>query len=84
MLQDIRETFIGTTGKIVLGVILLLLAGTGLNYTITPKQFAAKINGEEIPAVEFDREYRGLVAQFGDQQIPEFFLNQLRDQAVEQ
>ncbi|MEO1582699.1 MAG: SurA N-terminal domain-containing protein [Pseudomonadota bacterium] len=84
MLQDIRETFIGTTGKIVLGVILLLLAGTGLNYTITPKQFAAKVNGEEIPAVEFDREYRGLVSQFGDQQIPEFFLNQLRDQAVEQ
>ncbi|MEL7310034.1 MAG: SurA N-terminal domain-containing protein [Pseudomonadota bacterium] len=84
MLQDIRETFIGTTGKVVLAIILLLLAGTGLNYTLTPKQFAARVNGEEIPIQEFDREYQSLLRQFGDQQIPAFFLDQLRSQAVEQ
>ncbi|MEO0365275.1 MAG: SurA N-terminal domain-containing protein [Pseudomonadota bacterium] len=84
MLQDIRETFIGTTGKVVIAIILLLLAGTGLNYTLTPKQFAARVNGEEIPIQEFDREYQSLLNRFGDQEIPAFFLDQLRSQAVEQ
>ena len=83
MLNDIRERFMGTTGKVVLGVILLLLAGTGLNYTISPRQYAAKINGEEVPLRDFQNAYRNIEAQFQGQQIPDFYRQQLQTQAIQ-
>lgn len=82
MLQNLREAFIGTTGKVVLGVILLLLAGTGLNYTITPKPFVAKVDGEEIPLRRVNAVYRQLISQFGNQQLPEELLRQVQAEAV--
>ncbi|MFK8053115.1 MAG: SurA N-terminal domain-containing protein [Woeseiaceae bacterium] len=84
MLQDIREKFIGTTGKIILAVILLLLAGTGLNYTLTPNRFVAKVGGEEISLRAVNDEFRNQLARFGDQELPEAFLTQIRAGAVEQ
>ncbi len=84
MLQDIRERFIGTTGKIVLGIILLLLAGTGLNYTITPKTFVAEVNGEEIPLRQVQSAYQQQIARFGDQDLPQTLLLQLQSLAVDQ
>lgn len=82
MLQNIREAFIGTTGKVVLAIILLLLAGTGLNYTITPRPFVAKVDGEEIPLRRVNAVYRQIVAQFGDQQLPAELLRQVQTEAV--
>lgn len=84
MLQDIRERFIGTTGKIVLAVILLLLAGTGLNYTITPKQYVAKVNGEEVSGFDFNQAYQSQLARFGGQDLPPAFLDQIQTVALEQ
>ncbi|MEL6868583.1 MAG: SurA N-terminal domain-containing protein [Pseudomonadota bacterium] len=84
MLQDIREKFIGTTGKIVLAVILLLLAGTGLNYTITPSQYIAKVNGENVATFEYDQNYSRQASRFGGQELPEAFKQQLSAVALEQ
>lgn len=84
MLQDIREKFIGTTGKIVLAVILFLLAGTGLNYTLTPNRFVAKVDGAEISMRAVNNAFNAQLARFGDQQLPEPLLVQLRSAAVEE
>lgn len=82
MLQNLREAFIGTTGKVVLAVILLLLAGTGLNYTISPRPFVAKVDGNEVSLRRVNTAYRQIAAQFGDQQLPEAFLRQVQAEAV--
>lgn len=84
MLQDIREHFIGTTGKVVLAVILLLLAGTGLNYTITPKSYVAKVDGEEVPLRQVQAAYEQQLQRFGDQDLPQQLLLQLQSLAVDQ
>lgn len=84
MLQDIRETFIGTTGKIVLAIILLLLAGTGLNYTLTPERFIAKVDGEEVSLRAVQAAYQSQLSRFGeDQELPEALLAQLQAIAVQ-
>ncbi|MEO0616412.1 MAG: peptidyl-prolyl cis-trans isomerase [Pseudomonadota bacterium] len=82
MLQNLREAFIGTAGKVVLAVILLLLAGTGLNYTITPRSFVAKVDGDEIPLRNVNLVYRQIAAQFGNQNLPPEFLRQIQAEAV--
>ena len=87
MLQNLREAFIGTTGKVMLAVILLLLAGTGLNYTITPQPFLAKVDGDEVSEQRVNFAFRQLAqqvaAQFGDQALSsEPFLRQVRAEAV--
>ncbi|MEO1118033.1 MAG: SurA N-terminal domain-containing protein, partial [Pseudomonadota bacterium] len=82
MLQNLREAFIGTTGKVMLAVILLLLAGTGLNYTITPRSFVAKVDGDEIPLRNVNLVYRQIAAQFGNQNLPPEFLRQIQAEAV--
>lgn len=83
MLHDIRERFIGTTGKIILAVILLLLAGTGLNYTLTPNRFVAKVDGEEVSLRAVNNAFNSQVANFGDADLPAAFLDQIRASAVE-
>ncbi|MEL6949730.1 MAG: peptidyl-prolyl cis-trans isomerase [Pseudomonadota bacterium] len=82
MLQNLREAFIGTAGKVMLAVILLLLAGTGLNYTITPRSFVAKVDGDEIPLRNVNLVYRQIAAQFGNQNLPPEFLRQIQAEAV--
>ncbi|MEO0346271.1 MAG: peptidyl-prolyl cis-trans isomerase [Pseudomonadota bacterium] len=82
MLQNLREAFIGTTGKVMLAVILLLLAGTGLNYTITPRSFVAKVDGDEIPLRNVNLVYRQIASQFGNQNLPPEFLRQIQAEAV--
>ena len=56
MLQRIRDSF----GPWVAGTILGLLAVTfifwGIDFSLNTTTFAAKVNGENIPLAEFDRE----------------------------
>ncbi|MEM8548698.1 MAG: SurA N-terminal domain-containing protein, partial [Pseudomonadota bacterium] len=84
MLQDIRERFIGTTGKVVLAVILLLLAGTGLNYTISPAAYIARVNGKDISPQRFDSTVRTQLARLGDQTITPELQQQVQRLALEQ
>ncbi|MEN7342968.1 MAG: peptidyl-prolyl cis-trans isomerase [Pseudomonadota bacterium] len=83
MLQDIREKSVGTGGKVFLAAILILLAGTGLNYTLTPKQFVAKVDGDEVSLRDVNNAFINQLRQYGDAELPESFLNQLRAAAVE-
>jgi peptidyl-prolyl cis-trans isomerase D len=64
MLQTFRES----TGRWVAGIILGLIAITfiffGIDFSVTGATFAAKINGEEIPLLEFEREYQQAQNQY--------------------
>jgi peptidyl-prolyl cis-trans isomerase D len=64
MLQTFRES----TGRWVAGIILGLIAVTfiffGIDFSVTGATFAAKINGEEIPLLEFEREYQQAQNQY--------------------
>ncbi|MEM9171982.1 MAG: SurA N-terminal domain-containing protein [Pseudomonadota bacterium] len=84
MLQDIRERLIGTTGKIMLAIILLLLAGTGLNYTISPAPFIAKVNGEEITPSRFDAAMQEQLGRLGEIDLTPALQQQLQRVALEQ
>ena len=66
MLQNIREKLQGWIAIVVLLLIGVPLALTfvGGDFTITGSGFAAKVNGEEIPNVDFQRVYQNrLVAE---------------------
>jgi peptidyl-prolyl cis-trans isomerase D len=64
MLQTFRES----TGRWVAGIILGLIAVTfiffGIDFSVTGATFAAKINGEEIPLLEFERAYQEAQNQY--------------------
>jgi peptidyl-prolyl cis-trans isomerase D len=64
MLQTFRES----TGRWVAGIILGLIAITfiffGIDFSVTGATFAAKINGDEIPLLEFEREYQQAQNQY--------------------
>ena len=64
MLQTFRES----TGRWVAGIILGLIAVTfiffGIDFSVTGATFAAKVNGEEIPLLEFEREYQQAQNQY--------------------
>ena len=62
------QTFRDSTGRWVAGIILGLIAITfiffGIDFSVTGATFAAKINGEEIPLLEFEREYQQAQNQY--------------------
>jgi peptidyl-prolyl cis-trans isomerase D len=64
MLQTFRES----TGRWVAGIILGLIAVTfvffGIDFSVTGATFAAKVNGEEISLLEFEREYQQTQNQY--------------------
>jgi peptidyl-prolyl cis-trans isomerase D len=64
MLQTLRES----TGRWVAGIILGLIAVTfvffGIDFSVTGATFAAKVNGDEIPLLEFEREYQQTQNQY--------------------
>jgi peptidyl-prolyl cis-trans isomerase D len=64
MLQTFRES----TGRWVAGILLGLIAITfvffGIDFSVTGATFAAKINGEEISLLEFEREYQQAQNQY--------------------
>jgi len=60
MLQTIREKLTGWAAIAVILVIgvPLVLSFVGGDYTFTGSRFAARVNGEDIPAVEYQRAYQ--------------------------
>ena len=64
MLQTFRES----TGRWVAGIILGLIAVTfvffGIDFSVIGATFAAKVNGEEIPLLEFERQYQQTQNQY--------------------
>lgn len=87
MLQKIRETLTGWVALAFVAIIGLSLAlSFGNSPTLTGRDYAARVNGEEIPVNEYRQVYQNqLVAQqeqFGGE-LPGFFLEQLQREVLE-
>ncbi len=52
MLQTIHDKLKGWLAGVVLGAIGLVFVFWGINWTLTPPSYAAKVNGSEIPSTE--------------------------------
>jgi len=66
MLQNIREKLQGwlAVGMLLAIGIPLALSFVSTDFTVTGSGFAARVNGEEIPKVDFERVYQNrLVAE---------------------
>ncbi len=88
MLQTIREKLTGWAAVAVILVIAvpLVLSFVGGDYTVSGVRFAARVNGEEIPAVEFQRVYQSrLVAeqQATKNELPKEVEAQLKRDALD-
>ncbi|MDJ0918914.1 MAG: SurA N-terminal domain-containing protein [Woeseiaceae bacterium] len=65
MLSQIREKITGPVAWIFLGVIgaSFVFVGVGFNASFLGSNYAAKVNGEEIPVAFFENQYRNFIAQ---------------------
>lgn len=84
MLQRIRDRITGGVALLLLGLISIPFVFFGVDYTFTRSGFAAKVNGEEIPAEEVRIAYRNQAAQFrqlGD--LPPEFDERLQQAAFD-
>ncbi|HKN08845.1 MAG TPA: SurA N-terminal domain-containing protein, partial [Pseudomonadota bacterium] len=64
MLQTIHDKLKGWLAGVVLGAIGLVFVFWGINWTLTPPSYAAKVNGSEIPSTEIRQAYQQQLAQF--------------------
>lgn len=73
MLQNIRDRFTGGFAIAILALLCVPFVFFGINYNFIGNSYAAKVNGEEISAVEFDNAYRQQLANYGEfaGQLPE-------------
>ncbi|MBL8201825.1 MAG: SurA N-terminal domain-containing protein [Chromatiales bacterium] len=88
MLQNIREKLTGWVAFAVLLIIAvpLALSFVSSDFTVTSSGFAARVNGEEIPSVDFQRVYQNqLVAeqQAAGGQLPAEAEEQLKRQTLD-
>lgn len=94
MLEKIREGSQGPIVKIILGVIIVAFALTGVNAYLggSADVYVAKVNGTEISRADFDRAYQNQRArmqeQFGDMfdmlAADENYISQLRASVLEE
>ena len=63
MLQTIHDKLKGWLAGVVLGAIGLVFVFWGINWTMTPPSYAAKVNGREIPSGEIRQAYQQQLAQ---------------------
>ena len=64
MLQTIHDKLKGWLAGVVLGAIGLVFVFWGINWTMTPPSYAAKVNGSEIPSTEIRQAYQQQLAQY--------------------
>lgn len=74
MLERIREGAQGPIVRVILFLIILAFAFTGVNAYLggSPDTYVAKVNGHEITETEFERAYRNQRAQM-EEQLGDFF-----------
>lgn len=66
MLQKFREKFAGTFAIVLLALLAVSFVFFGLNYSFIGSQWAARVDGEEINAVEFENAYRNALQRNPD------------------
>jgi peptidyl-prolyl cis-trans isomerase D len=72
MLQQFREGIGRWIAGVILGLIAVAFIFWGVDFNIGVPTFAAKVNGEEVPLVEFDRALQMQQAQYADLYRVEF------------
>jgi peptidyl-prolyl cis-trans isomerase D len=86
MLQQLREGIGRWVAAIILGLIAVAFIFWGVDFNIAVPTFAAKVNGEEIPLVEFDRALQMQQAQYADLyrlELTEDLQKELRRSVIE-
>jgi peptidyl-prolyl cis-trans isomerase D len=63
MLQSIHDKLKGWLAGVVLGAIGLVFVFWGINWTLTAPNYAAKVNGSEVPVSEVRQTYQQQLAQ---------------------
>src|ERR1700694_4949822 len=63
MLQSIHDKLKGWLAGVVLGAIGLVFVFWGINWTMSAPNYAAKVNGSEVPANEVRQSYQRALAQ---------------------
>src|SRR6266481_3910777 len=63
MLQSIHDKLKGWLAGVVLGAIGLVFVFWGINWTMTAPDYAAKVNGSEVPVDEVRQAYQRELAQ---------------------
>jgi peptidyl-prolyl cis-trans isomerase D len=64
MLQTLRESTGRWVAVAILGLIAVTFVFFGIDFSVTGATFAAKVNGEDIPLLEFEREYQQAQNQY--------------------
>lgn len=88
-MESFRAMVKGWLGKALLGLIVLVMAGTGLEmYFAGGQAMAAKVNGTEIPQAEVDRladrQRQQMLAQMGENADPaQVDMNRIRKAVLE-
>lgn len=67
MLQSIHDKLKGWLAGVVLGIIGLVFVFWGINWTLTPPTYAAKVNGSEVSSTEVRQSYQQQLAQLDRQ-----------------
>ena len=67
MLQSIHDKLKGWVAGLILGAVGLVFVFWGINWTLTPPTYAAKVNGTEISANDVRQRYQQQLAQFEKQ-----------------
>jgi peptidyl-prolyl cis-trans isomerase D len=68
MLQTIHDKLKGWLAGVVLGAIALVFVFWGINWTLSAPNYAAKVNGVEIPSNDVREAYQRQLAQYERQQ----------------
>jgi peptidyl-prolyl cis-trans isomerase D len=86
MLQTIHDKLKGWLAAVVLGAIGLVFVFWGINWTMSAPNYAAKVNGSEIPSSEVREAYQRQLAQFERQSngaaIDDVIRNQIKRQVL--
>jgi peptidyl-prolyl cis-trans isomerase D len=64
MLQQIHDKLTGWFAYVVLGGIAAVFVFWGINWSLGPATYAAKVNGREIPAADVRQAYQNQLAQY--------------------
>src|ERR1700749_4806423 len=67
MLQTIHDKLKGWVAGIILGAVGLVFIFWGINWTLAPPTYAAKVNGVEISTNEVRERYQQQLSQFSRQ-----------------
>src|SRR3974390_1771602 len=87
MLQSIHDKLKGWVAGVVLGAIGLVFVFWGINWTLSAPNYAAKVNGTEIPSNEVRQSYQQQLAQMermSNRPLDDAMRNEIKRRVLDQ